>query len=108
MPTPKVFEIAFKTEVEAVDLNTAILEAKKLIASNTHAGVQICHGIIRDDNLFNGTKDIVSRDTNHIAVLDPIERQELESIISQLSSLSAPISKIKCDKLHNRAINILD
>jgi len=106
MAVPKVFEVAFKTEVEAPDLDAAISMARERIAS-TISGVRICHGIIRDDSLYNGRKDIVSRYTEHIVVLSPAERQELESIISDLGRLSSPTADEEATALHNRASSIL-
>jgi len=108
MAIPKVFEIVFKTEVEALDLDAAVLKAKERVASPFPAGVNVVYGVIRDDNLFNGKKDIVSRYTDHVTVLYPKERQDLENIISQLSSSSANISAQERSDLHDRASRILD
>lgn len=107
MAIPKVFEIVFKTEVEASNLDTAISMAKERIASPTPGGVRICHGVIRDDALYNGKKDIVSRYTDHVVVLGPRERQELEDIISELGHLSASTAGEGHTTLLNRASSIL-
>lgn len=107
MPTPKVFEIVFKTEVEAGDFEAAMTEARNRIGSKSLRGVQVKHGIIRDDDLFNGGKDIISRHTNHVLVLDVRERQELESIIGKLASSVGGICDEERRRLHNRTINIL-
>lgn len=108
MPTPKVFEIVFKTEVEAANYEDAIAEAKNRIGAKSLHGVRIKHGVIRDDDLFGGGKDIISRHTNHVAVLAPKERQELENIVGALASTISNLSDDERTKLHNKAINILD
>lgn len=106
MATPKVFEIVFKTEVEAADFDAGIAEARNRIGAKSLHGVTVKHGVIRDDDLFDGSKDLISRHTNHVAVLNPRERQELEDIIGTLAS-TAGVSDEDRNRLHNRAINIL-
>lgn len=107
MATPKVFEIVFKTEVEAADFETAVAEARNRISAKSLHGVTVKHGVIRDDDLFDESKDFISRHTNHVAVLNPTERQELENIIGTLASSTAGVSDEERNRLHNRAINIL-
>lgn len=107
MPSPKVFEIVFKVEVEAMDYDVAVAEARERVGSKSMAGVHVEHGVIRDDDLFGGGSDIISRHTNHVAVLGPKDRQELESIIGSLGSTIAGISEEERKRLHTKAANIL-
>ncbi len=107
MRTPKVFQIVFKTEVEAADLEAAIAEARNQVAAESLYAVIVSHGVIRDDDLSGGGKDFISHHTNHVAVLKPKERQELEDIIGTLGSSMAIVSDVERTRLRKRAINIL-
>lgn len=103
----RTFEVVFKTEAVADDLQGAITEAKRKIADGPADGAAVSYGVIRDDNLFEGRRDGVSRHTNHVAVLAPPERQELHNILYRLGT-SAPLPEAERFRLLERALKILD
>jgi hypothetical protein len=81
MAFPKVFEVAFKVEIETHTREQAIAAARESIAER---GVQTYVAVIRDDDKFGGQKDEISRHTEHIAILGSEKRQQLEALIMQL------------------------
>lgn len=107
MALPKVYEIALKTESEAHDFQKALEDVRRRVALPDTPGISIYFGVIRDDDKFNGNKDIISRHTEHVTVLAPRERQRLEKIIDNLAASNSLVSEEEKKSLHAEGLTIL-